>query len=62
MQLLEPLTGTNIKLSDFKDAPATVIMFICNHCPFVKHLKGMQGVFGAVSSTCFGFQVLNALM
>ncbi|KAK9840863.1 hypothetical protein WJX84_005488, partial [Apatococcus fuscideae] len=38
-ELLEPLTGANVKLSDFQNAPATLIMFICNHCPFVKHLK-----------------------
>lgn len=22
-----------------EDAPATVVMFICNHCPFVKHVR-----------------------
>jgi peroxiredoxin len=24
---------------DFKDAPALLVMFICNHCPFVKHIR-----------------------
>ena len=39
-QLPEPLTGGVVKLSEYsKDAKATVIMFICNHCPFVIHLK-----------------------
>jgi thiol-disulfide isomerase/thioredoxin len=29
-------------LSDIKGDLATVVMFICNHCPFVKHInKGM---------------------
>ncbi|KAJ0599028.1 putative redoxin [Helianthus annuus] len=27
------------KLDDFESYPALLVMFICNHCPFVKHLK-----------------------
>jgi thiol-disulfide isomerase/thioredoxin len=27
-----------MSLADFEAAPALVVMFICNHCPFVKHL------------------------
>jgi len=30
--------GRTVSLSDFKDAPALLVMFICNHCPFVKHI------------------------
>jgi peroxiredoxin len=30
--------GREVSLADFDDAPALVVMFICNHCPFVKHL------------------------
>ena len=26
-------------LSDARDAPATLVMFICNHCPYVKHVR-----------------------
>jgi len=36
--LVEPATGNRRALSEFK-APATVIMFICNHCPFVIHVR-----------------------
>jgi peroxiredoxin len=36
--LVEPATGKRRSLSEF-DAPATVIMFICNHCPFVIHVR-----------------------
>ena len=36
--LLEPATGKHRALSEFQ-APATVIMFICNHCPFVIHVR-----------------------
>ncbi|XP_057795533.1 uncharacterized protein LOC131011734 isoform X2 [Salvia miltiorrhiza] len=38
-ELLEPLTGKVWKLDDFDSYPALLVMFICNHCPFVKHLK-----------------------
>lgn len=38
-QLPEPLTGKIWKLDDFESHPALLVMFICNHCPFVKHLK-----------------------
>ena len=30
--------GQTVSLSDFQGKPALLIMFICNHCPFVKHL------------------------
>ncbi|MBA0837271.1 hypothetical protein Goarm_009443 [Gossypium armourianum] len=38
-QLPEPLTGKTWTLEDFESYPALLVMFICNHCPFVKHLK-----------------------
>lgn len=30
--------GKMVSLDDFKDAKALLIMFICNHCPFVIHV------------------------
>jgi peroxiredoxin len=30
--------GRTVTRDDFRDRPALVVMFICNHCPFVKHL------------------------
>ncbi|OWM85067.1 hypothetical protein CDL15_Pgr027854 [Punica granatum] len=38
-KLEEPLTGKMWSLEDFESYPALLVMFICNHCPFVKHLK-----------------------
>lgn len=32
--------GKQVALDDFKACPALVVMFICNHCPFVKHVAG----------------------
>ncbi|MCY4025355.1 MAG: thioredoxin family protein [Acidobacteria bacterium] len=31
--------GNRVALAEFAGAPATVIVFLCNHCPYVKHLK-----------------------
>lgn len=33
------ISDTDISLHDVKSPVATVIMFICNHCPFVKHVR-----------------------
>ncbi|EEF36224.1 conserved hypothetical protein [Ricinus communis] len=38
-ELQEPLTGKIWELEDFESYPALLVMFICNHCPFVIHLK-----------------------
>ena len=37
--LPDTVSGKNISLKDLKSATGTVIMFICNHCPFVKHVN-----------------------
>ncbi len=36
---LPDTAGNEVSLKDFKDAPALLVMFICNHCPFVKHIR-----------------------
>jgi peroxiredoxin len=30
--------GQTVSLADFRGAPALLVMFICNHCPYVKHV------------------------
>jgi peroxiredoxin len=37
-QLPDP-TGTMVSLADFKTAPALLVVFMCNHCPYVKHVR-----------------------
>lgn len=37
-ELPEPLTGKSRTLNELKSDKATVIVFICNHCPFVVHI------------------------
>lgn len=31
--------GKTVSLSDFAGASAVLVMFICNHCPYVKHVR-----------------------
>ncbi len=38
--------GNNVSLSDFSEKPGLVVMFICNHCPFVVHLRSALASFG----------------
>lgn len=37
--LLDVGSGKNLSLNDAKSNIATVIMFICNHCPYVRHIQ-----------------------
>jgi peroxiredoxin len=37
-RLWEP-GGSMMSLDDFREAPALLVMFICNHCPYVKHVR-----------------------
>ncbi len=37
--------GNLVSAKDFKDAPALLVIFMCNHCPFVKHvIDGLTGL------------------
>src|SRR5271163_2876658 len=31
--------GKTVSLEDLKGAPALLVGFICNHCPYVKHIR-----------------------
>lgn len=37
--LPEVETGQVVKLTDFADAPVLVVVFLCRHCPYVKHIE-----------------------
>jgi len=36
---LPDTNGRLVSLSDFAKAPALLVVFMCNHCPFVKHIR-----------------------
>jgi thiol-disulfide isomerase/thioredoxin len=40
-ELEDVVTGNRFKLTNSSDYIATVVMFICNHCPYVKHVNAM---------------------
>ena len=35
---LPNVDGQTVRLSDFAGAPALLVIFMCNHCPYVKHV------------------------
>jgi peroxiredoxin len=45
-RLEEPATGRMVARSDFESAPALLVVFLSNHCPFVKHIADALGAFG----------------
>ncbi len=48
---LPNIDGKHVALAGFKAAPALVVMFICNHCPYVKHLRAALAEFGRECAT-----------
>lgn len=39
-------SGRLYGLHDFEESPGLLVMFICNHCPYVKHLRSGLAAFG----------------
>ena len=46
-RLPDAVSGRMVSLNDFKSAPALLVMFICNHCPFVKHVRAELAKIGS---------------
>ncbi len=42
---LPDTTGQLVSLADYKQAPATLVVFLCNHCPYVKHIANQFAEF-----------------
>lgn len=38
-RLPDVVSGSQVTLADFADKQALLVMFICQHCPFVKHVQ-----------------------
>ena len=36
---LSDTDGAEVSLGDFRGAPALLVIFLCNHCPYVKHVR-----------------------
>lgn len=47
-------------LDDIRGSQATLIMFICNHCPFVKHMQKELGELSTYLSQGLGIAAISA--
>ena len=36
---LPNVDGSIVSLADFADRKGLLVVFMCNHCPFIKHLR-----------------------
>lgn len=43
---LPDVDGRTVSLADFEGAPGLLVVFMCNHCPFVIHLAEALAAFG----------------
>jgi peroxiredoxin len=44
--LTNVVDGKTVSLRDFAGKSGLLVMFLCNHCPFVKHLQAALAAFG----------------
>ena len=49
--LPDAVTGGTVALGDFASSPLLLVVFICNHCPFVKHILDGLVAFARDSAT-----------
>ena len=45
-RLPDAVSGRTVTLGDFVQKPVLVVLFICNHCPYVKHIRAGLAAFG----------------
>ena len=59
--LTDTVSGNVLDLQDIKGAQGTIIMFICNHCPFVKHVnQGMVQMANDYQAKGIGFIAISS--
>ena len=60
-RLLDTVSGETLELNNIKGESGTIIMFICNHCPFVKHVNaGIVELAEDYSSQGIGFIAISS--
>jgi peroxiredoxin len=58
--LPEPATGRSVSRDDFTQ-PALLVMFICNHCPYVQHVRaGLRQLRADYSRADLGMVAISA--
>jgi peroxiredoxin len=59
--LTNVLTGKTVRRDDFRGKKALLVMFICAHCPFVKHIEKELAKFGRdYSKQALGIVAISA--
>ncbi len=59
--LPDTVTGKLVSFNDIKGEQATVVLFICNHCPFVKHVNNeLVKMANDYKSKKIGFAAISA--
>ena len=59
--LIDAVTNKPVSLSDVTGEKGTVVMFICNHCPFVKHVnEELTRIANDYRVTGFGFAAISS--
>lgn len=59
--LPDTVSGKELSLVELKGKVATVIMFICNHCPFVKHInEGLVSLANDYKNKGIGFIAISS--
>jgi peroxiredoxin len=48
---LPTVDGRRASLADFADAKALLVVFMCNHCPFVQHIERELAAFAAAHAS-----------
>jgi len=56
---LPDTNGKTVTLSDFRGKPV-LVMFICNHCPFVKHVRAELAKLGRDYQSRVGIAAINS--
>jgi peroxiredoxin len=60
-QLIDTITSKPVSLQGIRGEKGTVIMFICNHCPYVKHVNDeMVRIANDYRVTGFGFVAISS--
>jgi len=60
-ELFDTVSGTHLSLKEIKGQKGTVIMFICNHCPFVIHVnEQLVAVANSYKQLGIGFAAISS--
>jgi peroxiredoxin len=50
---LPDTSGKRRQLSDYDETPVLVVAFVCNHCPYVRHIESALGQLASTSAAEF---------